>query len=288
MPTRYTAIIRVLPLIALLLFGTVADAATSATQAAPDAQEAALGAVALADGQAQFYNARYDQAAATALDVLRADPTDLAAYELRSTAILFQVRRSLGDAADKDKALKRCTGCPALLAAFQQNTTYGVARARQRLKADPQNDDTLFFLGKLDLNHVWLHLGTLGRKTGWSEYWEARHALDDVLQRNPTHARARIARAWIDYIVDTKASWGTRWILGGGNRKRALSVMREAASADEEFYTRAEARFALWDVQVRERNFGEALAAARHLALDFPNNAELVRFIDTHSRTADR
>jgi len=62
----------------------------------------------------------------------------------------------------------------------------------------------LFFLGKLDLNYVWLQLGPLRRKTGWDEYWEARRSLDAVLKANPRHVRARVARAWIDYIVDTR------------------------------------------------------------------------------------
>ncbi|HXW06452.1 MAG TPA: hypothetical protein VD833_14545 [Vicinamibacterales bacterium] len=38
----------------------------------------------------------------------------------------------------------------------------------------------MFFLGKVDLNDVWLQSGTLGRKPGWDEYWEARRSLDQV------------------------------------------------------------------------------------------------------------
>ena len=64
--------------------------------------------------------------------------------------------------------------------------------------------------------------------------------------------------------------WGTRWMLGGGNKKKALAIMREAADADDDFFTNAEARFALWDVQVREKNFAEALVTARELADGLP------------------
>ena len=78
-------------------------------------------------------------------------------------------------------------------------------------------------------------------------------------------------------------SWGTRWILGGGNKKKALATMREAAASSDDYYTGVEARFALWDVQVREKNFGDAVLTARELAQDFPRNAELTRFIDRHS-----
>jgi hypothetical protein len=140
----------------------------------------------------------------------------------------------------------------------------------------------LFLLGKIDLNYVWLQLGTRGRKTGWDEYWAARTSLDQVLERNPGHLRARVARAWIDYIVGTKLPRGTRWLLGGGNKKRGLRAVREAASAEGEFFERAEATFALWDMQVRERDLAEAVATARQLARDFPDNRELTRFLNAH------
>jgi hypothetical protein len=104
-----------------------------------------------------------------------------------------------------------------------------------------------------------------------------------VLKRNPQHIRARVARAWIDYIVDTKMPRGTRWLLGGGNKKRGFRVVREAASTEAEFFIRAEARFALWDMQVRERNVREAVHVARDLFRDFPDNQELSRFLAQHS-----
>jgi len=71
-------------------------------------------------------------------------------------------------------------------------------------------------------------------------------------------------------------------MLGGGNKKKALAIMREAAAANEDFYTSAEARFALWDVQVREKNFPEAVVTARQLSVDFPRNVELTKFIEKH------
>jgi hypothetical protein len=137
-------------------------------------------------------------------------------------------------------------------------------------------------LGKIDLNYVWLQLGTRGRKTGWDQYWEARNSLDQVLERNPSHLRARVARAWIDYIVGTKMPRGTRWLLGGGNKKKGLRIVREAASAEGEFFERTEAVFALWDMQVRERELVEAVATAQQLARDFPDNRELTKFLNAH------
>ena len=129
-----------------------------------------------------------------------------------------------------------------------------------------------------------LFRSTLGRRTGWSEYWEARRSLDAVLKRNPSHVRARVARAWIDYIVDTKVPWGVRWVLGGGNKKKALRVAQEAAGADAGFFTKAEAGFALWEMQIREKNFTDAVATARLLARDFPENRELSDFLAARSK----
>jgi len=73
-----------------------------------------------------------------------------------------------------------------------------VALARERLQSSPGDETAQFFLGKMNLNYVWLQLGPLGRKTGWDEYWEARRSLDPVLKRNPAHVRARVACASID------------------------------------------------------------------------------------------
>ena len=168
------------------------------------------------------------------------------------------------------------------MTAFKAALARGQEVARASLKEFPEDDETLFLLGKLDLNYVWLQLGTLGHKTGWSEYWEARKALDKVLERQPGHVRARVARGWIDYIVDTRMPLGTRWMLGGGSKKRGIQAIREAAESESEFFTRTEARFGLWDIQVREKDTAGALATARLLIEDFPENVELRKFIDTH------
>jgi hypothetical protein len=235
----------------------------------------------LSDAQHAFYNARYDVAAAQTLDLRTADPEDLAAHELRASALHFQLKNALGASRDKQKAFKGCEPCAAWVEAFLADTKRGQAVARRRLAVDAADEGALFFLGKLDLNYVWLQLGTLGRKTGWDEYWEARRSLDAVLKANPQHVRARVARAWIDYIVDTRMPRGTRWMLGGGSRKRALVALREAANTEAEFYIRAEAEFSLWDIQVRERNLSEAAHLARKLLRDFPDNRDLVALLAT-------
>ena len=234
----------------------------------------------LADAQRAFFNARYPAAADLALDLQGSDVDALAAYEVRTSALHFQLRDALGPDADKKKAFQLCVACPELLKVFLHDTAKGQAFARARLQQDPGDADALFFLGKLNLNYVWLHLETLGRKTGWSEYWEARRSLDAALKNNPRHMRARVARAWIDYIVDTKMARGTRWVLGGGSKKRAFLGAREAAAAESEFFVRVEAEFALWEMLVRDRQLREATTIARRLARDFPDNPKLARFLE--------
>jgi tetratricopeptide (TPR) repeat protein len=247
------------------------------------AQSTGLPVVTLADAQRLFYGGHYDAAAAMALTLRAAAPDDLATYELRTSALHFRIKREMGDAADKGDALKHCLPCPALLDEMTAETEAGQTVAHARLKESPKDAATLFYLGKIDLNHVWLYLGTLGRKTGWNEYWEARHSLDAVLKLQPDYVRARVARAWIDYIVDTRVPWALQWVLGGGNKKHALAAAREAADADTDFYSRTEARFSLWEMLAREKRFDEAVTIARRLAIDFPDNRELVRFIARHA-----
>jgi hypothetical protein len=215
----------------------------------------------LEPAQLDFYNARYEASAAATLDAC-ATGGDVAACELRTAALLFQIKRLVGQAKDKDKAWKACVACPELMTAFRAALARGQEAARVKLTELPEDDETLFLLGKLNLNYVWLQLGTLGHKTGWSEYWEARKALDKVLERQPGHVRARVARGWIDYIVDTRMPLGTRWLLGGGNKKRGIQAIREAAETESEFFTRTEARFGLWDIQVREKDDAGALTTA--------------------------
>ena len=231
----------------------------------------------LGTAQRAFYNGDYQQAAQLTATACGPEGS-LELCELRTSALLFEIKKAVGPEHDKQR-WKACLACEGLLAAFLADTTRGQLTARARLEQQPNDMTTRFLLAKLDLNYVWLQLGILGRKTGWSEYWEARRGLDKVLRADPEHLRARVARAWIDYIVDTRLPRGTRWLLGGGDKKRGLLVMQQAATADGDFYARAEAAFALWDVQTREKQMADAVVTARRLACDFPENGEVRRFL---------
>jgi hypothetical protein len=236
----------------------------------------------LAEVQRLFYSGSYEAASALALSIRSAHPDDLDSYEARASALHFQIKRALRDSAGKDIPYKQCGVCPELLKQFLDETEKGQAAAHARLKTHPEDNTAEFLLGKIDLNYVWLHLGTIGRRTGWNEYWEARRSLDAVLKRNPGHVRARTARAWMEYIVATKTSIATRWLLGGGSKKRALTWVREAAAAQADSFVHTEAEFALWEMLVRERNFPDAVVVARRLAKEFPENKELIAFLKTN------
>jgi hypothetical protein len=234
--------------------------------------------------QRLFYNGRYLDAAAEALDARTDHADDLATFELRTSALLFQVKQALAVPAGRDRgaALRQCEPCAEWTAALLSDVAQGQTLARARLKQDASDESALFFLAKLDLNFLWLQLEWLGRRTGWTEYREARRSLDSLLARNPDHVRARVARAWIDYIVGTRMPRGVRWVLGGGNRRRALQAMRRAADLDADFFVRAETSFALWEMEIRERNVERAVEVARGLVRDFPENQSLIRFLDGH------
>jgi hypothetical protein len=241
----------------------------------------------LDDAQRAYYNGRYEAAAAMTLDPCMTGENGLAACELYTAALHFQIKRAMGQSDDRGKAWTACAICPTVMTAFKAALARGQTVARARLREQPTDDETRFLLGKLDLNYVWMQAGTIGRKTGWAEYKEARHSLEAVLERQPGHMRARVARAWIDYIVDSKLPWGTRWLLGGGNKKRGLAVVREAAEAESDFFVRTEARFSLWDMQVREGDVDGARETARILVRDFPENQELRRFVSAISDPYD-
>src|SRR5690349_9875016 len=123
-----------------------------------------------------FYNGDYDRAGAMSQQLCDERPDDLGACELRTTSLLFQIKRALKatGVSDKATAWSQCGACPAFMSQFVAETARSQAVARASLKAHADDDETLFFLGKIDLNYVWLQLGTLGHKTGWDEYREAR------------------------------------------------------------------------------------------------------------------
>ena len=226
-----------------------------------------------------YFSGRYTAAAEATTPLIAGGPEALAAYELRTSALHFELKRQLGDAPNKGKALKQCTACQPLIDAFLKDVNAGKVLARSVLKTQPENEWALFYLGKLDLNYVWLQLSTLGKRTGWSEFWNARRSIEAVLKAHPNNVRARVAHAWIEYIVDTKVPFGLAWTLGGGDKKKALKAITEAAATVGDPYEKAEAEFALWEMLTRDKRPADAMTVAKRLIVDFPENKELQRFV---------
>jgi len=245
---------------------------------------AVLRAATIDEAQRLFYGARFEESAAAALELTQADPANLAAWEVRTSALHFQLKRLLGDGKDKKAAFAKCGECSKLLATFLEDVNRGRAAARTQIAQNPADDELRFFLGKLDLSYLWLQLATLDRKTGWSEYWEAKKLLEEVIEKQPMHVRARVARAWMDYIVGTRVPWGTRWVMGGGNKSRGLKMVREAAVTPADHFTRVEAQFGLWEMLTRDGKRDEALVLAKELLVKFPENKDLQRFIENSGR----
>ena len=57
--------------------------------------------------------------------------------------------------------------------------------------------------------------------------------------------------------------------------------------AESDFFVRTEARFSLWDMQLRERDVEGARETARVLLRDFPENQELRRFLGADADAYD-
>ncbi len=273
------SLVRVVAVVSVTAAPLAVQEPAASAPAPPPVIDATDPAARLGEGYDAFYNARYEEAASIGSALLVDAPDSLDGLELRTSAYLFRLKAIIGDAKNKDKAVKECAVCADLLSTLTADTRHAQTLARARLKTDPEDENTRFLLGKIDLNYLWLQLGPLGKRAGWDEYWEARRSLDDVLAKNPGHTRAKVARAWMDYIVDTRVPWGTKWILGGGSRKKALVAVREAAIAATEPLSRAEAGFALWEMELREKNHSEALVVANGLLVNFPENKDLVKFV---------
>ncbi len=102
-------------------------AAAAAVRASADQP---VRAATLDEAQRLFYSRRYDAAAALALAVRTATPDNLAASELRGSALHFQIRRILGTSENKTQAWAQCDPCEGLLSAFMAEVDHGRSAAR--------------------------------------------------------------------------------------------------------------------------------------------------------------
>ena len=104
--------------VALCVRGITSAQVTGPAQSNPACAALPLEAPTFTDAQSLFYCARYEAAAALTLALRAPDTEDPASYELRSSALLFQLKALLEGRPDKEDALKRCETCPVLIAEF--------------------------------------------------------------------------------------------------------------------------------------------------------------------------
>ena len=152
------------------------------------------------------------------------------------------------------------------------------------LKANPKDETALFYLGKLDLNYVWLQLGLLGKKTGWDEYWEARHSLDALLKTNPKHVRGA-RRARLDRLHRQHAH-AVGDALGARRRQQEEGACRGARGrrdGDRYLQPRRGGVRALGHAAARQEHVPAATEVARRLAQAFPDNSEVAAFLATRA-----
>ena len=64
----------------------------------------------LEDAQRMFYSGRYEDATAITSSLCAAD--DLEACELRTSSLHFQIRKAIGELADRNRAWTMCSACP--------------------------------------------------------------------------------------------------------------------------------------------------------------------------------
>ena len=90
----------------------------------------------LDDAHRAYYNGRYEAAAAITLDPCMTGENGLAACELYTAALHFQIKRAMGQSDDRGQAWKACAICPSVMTAFKAALARGQTVARARLRAD--------------------------------------------------------------------------------------------------------------------------------------------------------
>src|SRR4029079_12914049 len=95
-------------------------------------------------------------------------------YELRTSALHFQIRAALEGERNRAKAFNSCVTCRDQMEQFMRELNSGQTVARAILKEHPRDESALYFLGKLDLNYVWIALGKVAPQTDYTVISGAR------------------------------------------------------------------------------------------------------------------
>ena len=221
------------------------------------------------------------------LELRASDPDNLANDEMRTSALLFQLKALLEGPsekeADKAQALARCAACPDLIAAFVADTiTARRSRARRSRPIRTRIGAVLSRQARSELRLAPARTARtpdrLGRVLGGAQITR-RRAQGAPAKRSSTR-RARLDRLHRRHQNAVGHAVGARRRQPQAWRRE----VRQAAAIDADFFVHAEAEFALWNMQVRERDIAPATQVARELARDFPDNREVAKFLESHSR----
>jgi hypothetical protein len=164
----------------------------------------------LSGAQRFFYNADYDKAAALTRALRGARLDNLEACELRTSQPALSDREGVrrNRRARRGDCLEPMRRLSWTDVRFLAETARGQAFAREKRKTDPEDEATLFFLGKVDLNYLWLQLGTLGRVS------RARGSITSVGRRCQGVLAGSSRRE--------REAWTSCRPRGGRNRRRRL------------------------------------------------------------------
>lgn len=235
----------------------------------------------LSAGKELLYSARYEDTERVALEARSMCPEDPESFELRSTALILQVKMlsekySAGKTSKVENRVKICPECMQLLPLIEAEIRRGIELASAP-PAVARSERFLFLLGRLHLNQVWAYLELEGKLVASKGHFEkGRAIIDQVIAGNPRHVRALVANAWVNYVIDTRAPFGVKWIIGGGKKEVAFRDLAAAIAFAENPYEEWEAKFGLLSILKQEKKRqAEAAALMEQLRIRFPDNLSL-------------
>ncbi len=235
-----------------------------------------------------LHNLEYDSALATLRTYLETHPDDLRGRNLLAGALLRQemFRQGLleigvyGDEGDVYKPEKL-----PLPQGFDEQLTAALDQAQQladqRLKTDPKDLDALYWAGVTHGTRA-MYLFTL-RRSYMGALGESKAAYRihrKLLELDPQNADALLVIGTQDYVVGN-LPWPVKLLarLAGasGNKQRGIEEVQRCAAQGH--YARADARFVLPVLYMREKHPAEALPVLQSLAADYPRNYLLLQEI---------
>lgn len=227
-----------------------------------------------------YYNLEYDKAVRDFERDLDAHPQDPFAVNHLINAIMF---RELYRTGALDTSLyannsfldkKTYPVDPAVKQRIQELTQRALQLEEARLKANPNDVDTLYARGTtLGLRSTYIGLVDKAWYSALRSALSARHDQEKVLELDPNYADAKTLVGTHYYVV-ASLPWFIKVaasVIGvSGSRQKGLQYLQEAAAAGGE--TSVDASVLLGLFYRREQRYGEALKMVRGLIAAHPRN----------------